>query len=100
VKYVIQWKNRETSTNAEQSRKLLDAFAKWTPAAGNILQMLAFADGTGGMSIVDTDDVANVLRDTTKFSPWLDFTVMAAMDIMDAVPIYNEAIEFVEGAGL
>jgi len=100
MKYVIQWVNRDISTSAEESRKLLDAFTKWTPAASNILQMLAYLDGTGGMSIVDTDDPAAVLRDVTKFAPWLDFTVIPAMDIMDAVPIYNEAIEFVEGAGL
>ena len=71
-----------------------------TPAASNILQFLAFADGTGCLSIVDTDDVSNILNDTTKFGPWLEFSVTPAMDITDAVPIYNEAIEFVEGAGL
>ena len=100
MKYVIQWTNRDVSTSAEESRKLLTAFGKWTPAASNILQFLAFADGTGGLSIVDTDDVSNILKDTTKFGPWLEFSVTPAMDITDAVPIYNEAIEFVEGAGL
>ena len=30
----------------------------------------------------------------------VEFSVTPAMDITDAVPIYNEAIEFVEGAGL
>src|SRR5690348_3267300 len=100
MKYVIQWKNRDSSVSAADTRKLLDAFGKWTPAASNILQFLANLDGTGGLSIVDTDDPANVLRDATKFGPWLEFTITPVIDIMDAVPIYNEAVEFVEGAGL
>jgi len=100
MKYIIQWENRDVSTTAEESKKLLDAFSKWTPAASNILQFLAFVDGSGGLSIVDTDDPSNILKDVTKFAPWLAFTVTPVLDIMDAVPIYNEAIEFVQGAGL
>src|SRR3954451_24776954 len=99
MKYVIQWKNRDSSMAAAESRKLLDAFGKWTPAASNILQFLAFVDGTGGLSIVDTDDPANLLRDATKFGAWLEFSVTPVIDITHAVPIYNEGIEFVEGVG-
>ena len=98
MKYVIQWENRESGASAAESRKLLDLFSKWTPAASNILQFVTYIDGSGGLSIVETDDPANVLKDVTKFSPWLAFTVTPVMDIMDAVPIFNEAIEFVEGA--
>jgi hypothetical protein len=100
MKYVIQWENRDISSSADDSRKLLEAFSKWSPAASNILQFLAFVDGSGGLSIVDTDDPVNIMKDVTKFAPWLAFTVTPVMDIMDAIPIYNEAIEFVEGAGL
>src|SRR3954467_15052806 len=100
MKYVIQWKNRDIGTDPAESRKLLTAFGKWTPAASNILQFVSNLDGSGGLSIVETDDPTNVLKDTTKFGPWLEFTVTPVIDITDAVPIYNEAIEFVEGAGL
>ena len=97
MKYVIQWENRDLGPDAAEQRKLLDAFGKWTPAAANILQFVSYIDGSGGLSIVETDDPANVLKDVTKFSGWLAFTVTPVMDIMDAVPIFNEAIEFVEG---
>ena len=96
-KYVIEWKNRDSAAGDEAvGRRLLDVFSKWTPAAGNILQMVSRVDDNGGLSIVETDNLADILRDTSKFTTWLEFTVTPVIDITDAVPIFNEAIDYVE----
>lgn len=96
-KYVIEWKNRDSLGGDEAApRRLLDVFSKWTPAAGNILQMVSKVDDNGGLSIVETDNLADILRDTSKFTAWLEFTVTPVIDITDAVPIFNEAIDYVE----
>ena len=94
AKYVIQWTNKDTDLAG--AKRLLDLFSKWTPAAADILQFVSKIDGRGGFSIVETDNPANVLRDVTKFSEFLEFEVYPVMDIGDAVPIFNEAIDYVE----
>ena len=97
AKYLIEWKNRDGWAGDEaQARRLLDVFSKWTPAAANILQMVSRVDDNGGVSIVETDDVTDILRDVSKFSVWLEFTVTPVIDITDAVPLYNEAIDYLD----
>jgi len=97
AKYIIAWEQQEGAAGQEElGRRLLDVYSKWTPAAGNILQFLSRLDGQGGLSIVETDNVVDVMRDTTKFSAWLKFTVTPVVDIQDAVPVFNEAIDFLD----
>jgi hypothetical protein len=97
VKYVIQWTNRDSLNTVQENKALLEAFGRWTPANTNIQQFLSALDGRGGLLIAETDDPMNVLRDVTKFGLWLDFTVTPMVEIMEAVPVFSEAIEFVEG---
>ena len=97
AKYLIEWKNRDGLAGDEsQPRRLLDVFSKWTPAAGNILQMVSRVDDNGGLSIVETDNVTDILRDVSKFTVWLVFTVTPVIDITDAVPVFNEAIDYID----
>ena len=96
-KYVISWENQEGAAGQEDlGRRLMDVYSKWTPAAGNILQFLSRVDGQGGLSIVETDNVLEIMRDTAKFSTWLKFTVTPVVDIQDAVPVFNEALDFLD----
>jgi len=95
AKYVIQWKNRDVGGDETMGRRLLDVYSKWTPAA-TIIQMVSGLDGTTGLSIVETDNPLDVLRDTSKFEAWLDFTVTPVLDIMDAMPAFNEAIDYID----
>ena len=97
AKYVLQWEVLETAAaNEAGGRRLLDVFSKWTPAAGDIEQFLARVDNRGGFSIVNCDNPLEILRDTTKFENWLKFSVTPVVDITDAVPVFNEAVDFVE----
>jgi hypothetical protein len=97
AKYLIEWKTRDGLAGDEsQPKRLLDVFSKWTPAAPNILQMVSKVDNSGGLSIVETDDVTNLLRDTSKFSVWLEFNVTPVIDITEAVPVFNEALGYLD----
>lgn len=97
AKYLLEWKTRDGLAGDEsQPRRLLDVFSKWTPAAANILQMVSRVDDTGGLSIVETDNVTDIMRDVSKFSVWLEFTVTPVIDITDAVPVFNEALEYID----
>jgi hypothetical protein len=96
VKYVVTWENRDSAATIEDGKRSLAVFSKWTPAASNILQMVSRVDGAGGYSIVETDNPLDLMRDITKFQQWFVFTLHPVVDIQDAVPVFNEAIDFVE----
>lgn len=97
AKYVLQWETLNTpAADESEGRRLMDVFSKWTPAAGDIELFLANIDNSGGFSIVNTDNPLDILRDVTKFSRWLKFTVTPVVEITDAVPVFNEAIDYVE----
>jgi hypothetical protein len=97
AKYVIQWKNRDALAGDEAAgKRLLDLYTKWTPAASNISLMVSNIDGNGGLSVVETDNPLEVMRDVTKFEAYLEFTVTQVVDIGDAMPVFNEAIDYVD----
>jgi hypothetical protein len=43
--------------------------------------------------LVETDDQADLFRDLAVWAPWLDFEVVPVLDIADATPITQEALE-------
>ena len=94
AKYVIQWKNRDLNGDEAMGRRLLDVYSKWTPAA-TIKEMVTALDGSG-LSIVETDNPLDVLRDTSKFGQWLEFTVTPVVDILDGVGVFNEALDYLD----
>ena len=97
AKYVIQWKNRDGLAGDESAgKRLLDLYTKWTPAASNMALMVSNIDGNGGLSVVETDNPLDILRDVTKFETYLEFTVTQVVDITDAVPVFNEAISYAD----
>ncbi len=36
------------------------------------------------------------MRDVTKFETYLEFTVTQVVDITDAMPVFNESIDYME----
>ena len=99
AKYVIQWKNRDALAGDEDAgKRLLDLYTKWTPAAP-ISLMVSNIDGNGGLSVVETDNPLDIMRDVTKFETYLEFTVTQVVDITDAVPVFNEALDYVASMG-
>jgi Protein of unknown function (DUF3303) len=58
-----------------------------------IHQWVQRCDGNGGFAVVETDDQADLFRDLAVWAPWLDFEVVPVLDIADATPITQEALE-------
>jgi hypothetical protein len=59
-------------------------------------QFLQRVDAEGGFAVVETDNPNSLLSDCAKFSAWFVFHVHPVVDITDAVPILNEALDFRE----
>lgn len=84
-----------TDQSEESERRSLEVFASWTPPEGADFQgFYGFADGTGGVAIIEVDNAATLTRTTAPFTPWLSFTVTPIVPIEEAAAIAGEAVTF------
>jgi hypothetical protein len=98
MKYLLSWTPRNGGSPAETEEALkrsLAAFAKWSPPeAVTFHQFLSRLDTGGGYAVVEADDPMLVAEGPAKFAPWFDFDVVPVVDIMEAIPVAQEAITF------
>ena len=96
MKYVISWEPRPNTTE-ESAKRSLAVFGKWSPShPEHFHAFLGRADGNGGFAVVETDDIAEIHRDTAPFSPWFEFHVYPCLDIADSSAIDGEAMAFLD----
>ena len=89
----VTWRFIDTS-EAGQKRSLA-VFAGWQPPAGAEFQgFYGFADGTGGVAILEADSAQTLARTTDPWTPWMRFEVTPILPIEEATAIANEAVAF------
>jgi hypothetical protein len=89
----VSWEFVDTSE--EGVRRSLAVFSKWEPPAGADFQgFYGFADGRGGVAIIEADSVATLARTTAPWVPWLRFTVTPILPIEESSAIAGDAIGF------
>ena len=96
MKYVIEWKLRPGGSNAENeaaAERSLQIFSKWEPAA-KFIEFVSRVDNGGGFAVVEADDPSQVMKDTSKFGSFLDFTVYPVIDIAESIAILQEANDY------
>ena len=95
MKYVVSWTNRETGNAESDAKRSLAAFSKWTPAQSSTFhQFVQRVDGEGGFAFVESDSPEDILRDVSKFTPWIKYQVIPVIDMADGAAIGAEAIEY------
>lgn len=98
AKYLVSWKTRDGGSLAENEaaqERVLAVFSKWSPPANATFhQFLSRLDGNGGYAVVESDDPLAVYEGPSKFGVAFEFDVSPVIDIMDGIPVGNEAIEF------
>ena len=88
-----------TDRSEEGIRKSLGVFSKWQPPQGAEFKgFYGFADGRGGVAIIETDSHATLARTTAPFVPWLSFTANPIVPIEEASAIAGEGIAFRDSA--
>jgi hypothetical protein len=91
----VMWTFTDQSEDSE--RRSLSVFGKWQPPAGaDFKGFYGFADGTGGVAIIEVDSAATLTRLTAPWVPWLSFTVTPILPIEEATAIAGEALAFRE----
>ena len=94
----VTWQFIDTS-EAGQKRSLA-VFANWQPPAGAEFQgFYGFADGTGGVAILEADNAQTLARTTDPWTPWLRFEVTPILPIDEATTIATEAVAFRDSVG-
>ena len=84
----------------EGNRRSLDVFSKWAPPTGAEFKgFYGFADGTGGVAIIEVDSAATLARTTAPWTPWLSFTATPILPIEESSMIAGEGIAFRDSIG-
>ncbi len=82
-------------TSEEGTRRSLAVFAQWQPPAGAEFKgFYGFADGSGGVAIVEADSAAALARTTAPWVPWLRLTVTPILPVEESSAIAGEAVGF------
>lgn len=68
----------------EDLKRLMDIFAQRGDESGTIGHYLK-ADGSGGIVIAEQDDVSETFKDSLAYQEFLEFKVIPALKIEDAV---------------
>jgi hypothetical protein len=82
-----------TDQSEEGERRSLAVFAQWKPTV-EFKGFYGFADGAGGVALIEAEDAAALARTTAPWTPWLRFTVRPIVPIEEATDIAAEAMAF------
>jgi Protein of unknown function (DUF3303) len=84
-------------TTEATSKRLTTLFVNWQPPKGyTIRNHYSFADGSGGMSLVETESVAAMYEANLPWLPFIEFRVVPVVEIEKAVPLGLAAIAWRE----
>jgi hypothetical protein len=75
----------------DETKKLLEVFAKEGAAPGTTAHYVA-ADGSHGVLIADSDDVAGAYRNLQNYTQWVEYDSKVMLTVEEAVPLLMEAL--------
>ena len=75
----------------EETKKLLQVFAAEGAGPGTTAHYVA-ADGSHGVVIADTDDVAGAYRNLQNYTQWVEYDSKVMLPVEEAVPLIMEAL--------
>lgn len=89
----VTWEFIDTSE--EGIRRSLAVFSKWQPPAGaEFKAFYGFADGRGGVALIEADSAATISRTTATWAPWLRFAMTPIVPIEESSAIAGEAVTY------
>ena len=89
-----------TDQTEEAEKRSLDVFSQWQPPAEAQFQgFYGFADGSGGVAIIEVDSAQTLARVTAPWTPWLAFEVTPILPIEESTAIGAEANAFRDSVG-
>jgi Protein of unknown function (DUF3303) len=93
VLFHVTWEFIDTSEDG--IRRSLGVFSKWQPPTGAEFKgFYGFADGGGGVALIEAESADALARTTAPWAPWLRFTTNPIVPIEDSSAIAGEAVAF------
>jgi hypothetical protein len=75
----------------EETRQLMDVFAKAGTGPGATAHYVA-ADGSQGVVISETDDVAEGYRNILNYTQWVEYDAKVMLSIEEALPLIADSL--------
>ena len=88
--FVTTYKIKPYISN-EETKKLLEAFARAGAGPGTTAHYVA-ADGSHGVVISDTDDIAGVYANLAHYTQWVEYDSKVMLPVEEAVPLIVAAL--------
>jgi hypothetical protein len=88
--FVTTYKIKPFLSN-DETRELLGVFAKEGAAPGTTARYVA-ADGSHGVVIAESDDLAAAYRNIQNYTQWVEYDTKVMLKVDQAVPLIMDAI--------
>ena len=75
----------------EETKELLQVFATEGPGPGTTAHYVA-ADGSHGVVVAETDDVAGAYRNLQNYTQWVEYETRVMLPVEQAVPLIMDAL--------
>ena len=95
--FQVSWKF--TDLSEEGQKRSLSVFSRWQPGPAQFQGFYGYADGTGGMAVVEASSAVELAKTMAPWTPWLTFDAKVLVPIQESTEIGNEAIAFRESDG-
>jgi hypothetical protein len=96
VKFVLAFKVQSGGSEVERfeaGKRAQALLSKWQPSkSATIREWVTRCDGNGGFSVLETDSAADLLKDLSTWSSFIEFTVYPVVDIAEATEVTAQAI--------
>ena len=84
--------------NSEAGQKRsLQLFSKWQPGPGQFQAFYGFADGGGGVALIEAGSAADLAKTVAPWTPFLKFTARAILPIRESAEISGAAAAWRDG---
>ena len=91
--FCVTWEFNDLSE--DETVRSLAVFEKWQPPEGAQFQgFYGYADGTGGVAIIEVESAETMAATTAPWTPWLRFTITPIVPIEESARIAGEAAAF------
>ena len=78
-------------SSEEGQRRTLNLFSKWQPGPGQFQAFYGYADGGGGVAIIEADSATTLARTVAAWTPWLTFEARVILPVQESAAISAEA---------
>lgn len=91
----VTWEFIDTSEAG--SKRSLELFSKWEPGPGQFQTFHGFADGTGGVALIEAASAADLAKTLAPWTPFLRFTAKVVVEMQESAQISGEAAAWRDG---